>query len=121
MNYFSLNNKNHKVNFKEALFNGLAPDRGLYFPQEIKSLKKSFVSNLDDYDKIEIVNSINPYRIEGQKSAAFEILDDIGEIDSLCIPVGNAGNITAYWKGFKEYNAKFGFKLPKMISFFIIS
>ena len=54
MNYFSLNNKNHKVNFKEALFNGLAPDRGLYFPQEIKSLKKSFMSNLDDYDKIEI-------------------------------------------------------------------
>ncbi len=54
MNYFSLNNKNHKVNFKEALFNGLAPDRGLYFPQEIKSLKKSFISNLDDYDKIEI-------------------------------------------------------------------
>ena len=54
MNYFSLKNKNHKVNFKEALFNGLAPDRGLYFPQEIKSLKKSFVSNLDDYDKIEI-------------------------------------------------------------------
>ena len=54
MNYFSLNNKNHKVNVKEALFNGLAPDRGLYFPQEIKSLKKSFISNLDDYDKIEI-------------------------------------------------------------------
>ena len=54
MNYFSLNNKNHKVNFKEALFNGLAPDRGLYFPQEIKPLKKSFISNLDDYDKIEI-------------------------------------------------------------------
>ena len=54
MNYFSLNNKNHKVIFKEALFNGLAPDRGLYFPQEIKSLKKSFISNLDDYDKIEI-------------------------------------------------------------------
>ena len=54
MNYFSINNKNHKVNFKEALFNGLAPDRGLYFPQEIKSLKKSFISNLDDYDKIEI-------------------------------------------------------------------
>lgn len=54
MNYFSLNNKNHKVNFKEALFNGLAPDRGLYFPQEIKSLKKSFLNNLDYYDKIEI-------------------------------------------------------------------
>ena len=54
MNYFSLNNKNHKVNFKEALFYGLAPDRGLYFPQEIKPLKKSFISNLGDYDKIEI-------------------------------------------------------------------
>ena len=54
MYYYSLNNKNHKVNFKEALFNGLAPDRGLYFPQEIKSLKKSFISNLNDYDKIEI-------------------------------------------------------------------
>ena len=54
MDYYSLNNKNHKVSFKEALFNGLAPDRGLYFPQEIKSLKKSFISNLNDYDKIEI-------------------------------------------------------------------
>ena len=54
MNYFSLNNRNYTVNFKEALFNGLAPDRGLYFPQEIKSLKKSFISNLDHYDKIEI-------------------------------------------------------------------
>ena len=54
MDYYSLNNKNHRVNFKEALFNGLAPDRGLYFPQEIKSLKKSFISNLNDYDKIEI-------------------------------------------------------------------
>ncbi len=77
----------------------------------------NIVRKLEDYDKIEIVNSINPYRIEGQKSAAFEILDDIGEIDSLCIPVGNAGNITAYWKGFKEYNGKFGFKLPKMYGF----
>ena len=77
----------------------------------------NIVRKLEDYDKIEIVNSINPYRIEGQKSAAFEILDDIGEIDSLCIPVGNAGNITAYWKGFKEYNEKFGFKLPKMYGF----
>ena len=54
MDYYSLNNKNHRVSFKEALFNGLAPDRGLYFPQEIKSLKKSFISNLNDYDKIEI-------------------------------------------------------------------
>tara|TARA_B100000941_G_scaffold290531_1_gene272861 strand:+ start:4806 stop:5837 length:1032 start_codon:yes stop_codon:yes gene_type:complete len=77
----------------------------------------NIVRKLEDYDEVEIVNSINPYRIEGQKSAAFEILDDIGEIDSLCIPVGNAGNITAYWKGFREYNEKFGFKLPKMHGF----
>ena len=77
----------------------------------------NIVRKLERYDEIEIVNSINPYRIEGQKSAAFEILDDIGEIDSLCIPVGNAGNITAYWKGFKEYNNKFKFKLPRMYGF----
>lgn len=56
---------------------------------------------------IELVNSVNPYRIEGQKTAAFEIVDDLGEApDFLCIPVGNAGNITAYWKGFREYQAK---------------
>ena len=54
MKYFSLNNKNHRVNFREALFNGLAPDRGLYFPESIIPLRKSFISNLSDYDKIEI-------------------------------------------------------------------
>ncbi|GAB4400042.1 MAG: threonine synthase [Anaerolineales bacterium] len=53
---------------------------------------------------IALVNSINPYRIEGQKSAAFEICDDLGAApDWLCLPVGNAGNITAYWAGFKQY------------------
>ena len=77
----------------------------------------NIVRKLENYDEIEIVNSINPYRIEGQKSAAFEILDEIGEIDSLCIPVGNAGNITAYWKGFNEYYKKFNYKLPKMYGF----
>src|SRR5680860_687775 len=51
---------------------------------------------------IALVNSVNPYRLEGQKTASFEIIDEIGELDALCIPVGNAGNITAYWKGFKE-------------------
>lgn len=51
-----------------------------------------------------LVNSINPYRIEGQKTAAFELIDDLGDApDYLFIPVGNAGNITAYWKGFKEF------------------
>ena len=51
-----------------------------------------------------VVNSINPFRIEGQKTAAFEIVDVLGDApDVHCIPVGNAGNITAYWKGYSEY------------------
>ncbi|MCX7088171.1 MAG: threonine synthase [Methylococcales bacterium] len=54
---------------------------------------------------VTIVNSINPYRIDGQKTAAFEIIDDLGFApDYHCLPVGNAGNITAYWKGYKEYS-----------------
>ena len=53
---------------------------------------------------IALVNSVNPFRLEGQKTAAFEILEEIGPIDALCIPVGNAGNITAYWKGFSEWD-----------------
>lgn len=68
---------------------------------------------------VTIVNSINPYRIEGQKTASFEICDVLGEApDYLFIPVGNAGNITAYWKGFKEYkiNGKIK-KLPRMMGF----
>jgi len=53
---------------------------------------------------VALVNSVNPYRIEGQKTAAFEVVDDLGDApDLLCIPVGNAGNITAYWRGFVEY------------------
>lgn len=56
---------------------------------------------------IAIVNSINPYRIEGQKTAAFEIVDVLGEAPDIhCIPVGNAANITAYWKGYKEYQGE---------------
>ncbi len=52
----------------------------------------------------ELVNSLNPHRIEGQKTAAFEICDTLqGAPDIVCLPVGNAGNITAYWKGFREY------------------
>ena len=54
--------------------------------------------------EVAFVNSLNPHRIEGQKTAAFEIVDDLGSApDYLLVPVGNAGNITAYWKGFKEY------------------
>jgi len=56
--------------------------------------------------KLAVVNSINPYRIEGQKSGAWEICDDLGTApDQFFIPVGNAGNITAYWKGFEQYQA----------------
>jgi threonine synthase len=51
---------------------------------------------------IGLVNSVNPWRLEGQKTAAFELLEDLPTIDGLCIPVGNAGNVTAYWKGFQE-------------------
>ena len=68
---------------------------------------------------ITLVNSINPYRIEGQKTGSFEICDVLGDApDFHCIPVGNAGNITAYWKGYKEYKAaKISSKLPKMLGF----
>ena len=68
---------------------------------------------------IELVNSVNPFRIQGQKTAAFEIVDELGDApDLLCIPVGNAGNITAYWMGFKEYlQAGKGKKLPRMMGF----
>jgi threonine synthase len=62
------------------------------------------VRNLTEKHPVTLVNSINPYRIEGQKTAALEVIDALGEApDYLFIPVGNAGNITAYWKGFKEY------------------
>jgi len=66
---------------------------------------------------VEVVNSVNPYRIEGQKTAAFEICDFLEEApDFHFIPVGNAGNITAYWKGYKEYHQLGKVKkLPRMI------
>ncbi len=68
---------------------------------------------------VELVNSINPFRIEGQKTAAFEICDVLGDAPEFhAIPVGNAGNITAYWKGYKEYQESGRSKrLPKMLGF----
>ena len=74
---------------------------------------------LTEKHPVTLVNSLNPNRIEGQKTAAFEIIDDLGEApDYLFIPVGNAGNITAYWKGFKEYHQAGKAKiLPKMMGF----
>ena len=73
----------------------------------------ALVRELVDRHPMALVNSVNAYRLEGQKTAAFELLDELdGEIDALCIPVGNAGNITAYWKGFGERGAA-----PKMLGF----
>ncbi|MBN9693813.1 MAG: threonine synthase [Verrucomicrobia bacterium] len=64
------------------------------------------VRELGETGLVEVVNSVNPVRIEGQKTAAFEICDSLGDApDFHYLPVGNAGNITAYWKGFKEYHA----------------
>ena len=63
------------------------------------------VRELGDVSKVEVVNSINPVRIEGQKTASFEVVDQLGQApDFPFLPVGNAGNITAYWRGYKEYN-----------------
>lgn len=77
------------------------------------------VRALTDKHPIALVNSLNPNRIEGQKTAAFEIIDVLGYApDYLFIPVGNAGNITAYWKGFKEYHqAKKARVKPRMMGF----
>src|SRR5476649_988285 len=71
------------------------------------------VRELADRHPIALVNSVNDFRLEGQKTAAFELLADLdGQLDALCIPVGNAGNITAYWKGFVEAGSA-----PRMFGF----
>ena len=79
----------------------------------------SIVLSITEKHPVTLVNSLNPYRIEGQKTAAFEIIDLLGDApDYLFIPVGNAGNITAYWKGFVEYcQAGKATKKPKMMGF----
>jgi threonine synthase len=77
----------------------------------------NLVRDLGSREGVTIVNSINPYRIEGQKTAAFEIVDAFGDAPAVhCMPVGNAGNITAYWKGYTEY-ARSGLAstLPRML------
>jgi threonine synthase len=72
-----------------------------------------------DRHAVSLVNSVNAYRIQGQKTAAFEIVDALGDApDNLFIPVGNAGNITAYWAGFKEYaENSFATKRPRMLGY----
>lgn len=78
-----------------------------------------FVRKISEQYPITLVNSVNPYRIEGQKTGAFEICEALGQApDYHFIPVGNAGNITAYWKGYKEWhNAGKISSLPKMMGF----
>ena len=67
----------------------------------------ALVRELAERHPIALVNSVNDYRIEGQKTGAFEVCDELGEApDVLCIPVGNAGNVTAWWKGFQEYGVR---------------
>ena len=79
----------------------------------------SIVRQLGERAPVTVVNSVNPYRIEGQKSGAFEIVDDLGDAPHVhCIPVGNAGNITAYWKGYLEFKAAGRSpRLPRMLGF----
>ncbi len=75
------------------------------------------VMSLSENYPIELVNSVNPYRLEGQKTAAYEICDELNAAPNyLCIPVGNAGNITAYWDGFKDYVPNVSSR-PKMYGF----
>lgn len=76
------------------------------------------VQRVSQSHPVTLVNSVNPFRLEGQKTAAFEIIDQLGcAPDILAIPVGNAGNISAYWKGFKEYADKKQTSLPKIYGF----
>jgi threonine synthase len=77
------------------------------------------VREISETEPVTLVNSLNPYRIEGQKTASFEIIDHLGFVPTYhCLPVGNAGNITAYWKGYKEYWEKGRIDgLPKMLGF----
>ena len=64
----------------------------------------NIVKQISDHAPVTIVNSINPFRLQGQKTAAFEIVDELGDApDYHCLPVGNAGNISAYWMGYSEY------------------
>jgi threonine synthase len=79
----------------------------------------AIVRSLAERSPVTVVNSVNRFRIEGQKTAAFEVVDGLGDAPHVhCIPVGNAGNITAYWKGYREYqDAGRASRLPAMLGF----
>lgn len=99
--------------------------QALIYGASVIAIKGNFDQALDivreitSKEPITLVNSVNPYRIEGQKTAAFEVCEQLGDApDYLFIPVGNAGNITAYWKGFKEFADKgLATKRPHMQGF----
>jgi threonine synthase len=79
----------------------------------------AIVRQVSETHPVTLVNSLNPYRLEGQKTAAFEVVDQLGRApDYHLIPVGNAGNITAYWRGYREYHrAGRARELPRMVGF----
>ncbi len=76
----------------------------------------TLVMQISEQQPIALVNSVNPYRLEGQKTAAFEICEQLGDApDWLCLPVGNAGNITSYWMGFRQWAEAKGCQLPHLL------
>ncbi len=99
--------------------------QALVYGAEVLAIKGNFdnaldiVQKLSDNYPITLVNSVNPYRLQGQKTAAFEIIETLGNAPEwLCIPMGNAGNISAYWMGFEEYFKEGkSTRLPKMMGF----
>jgi threonine synthase len=99
--------------------------QALMYGAEVLQINGNFDEALDIVRKlgadgsIAVVNSINPHRIEGQKTAAFEVVDALGDAPDIhCMPVGNAGNITAYWRGYNQYkSAGRSTRLPKMMGF----
>lgn len=99
--------------------------QALLYGAQVLSIRGNFdqaltiVREMANSYPITLVNSVNPYRLEGQKTAAFEVVDALGDApDWLCIPVGNAGNITAYWMGFCQYHQSGKCdRLPKMMGF----
>lgn len=100
--------------------------QALMYGAEIVSIEGNFDEALEivkeitkENNEIELVNSVNPYRIEGQKTGAFELIEQLdgSAPDILAVPVGNSGNITAYWKGFVEYHNKKNTQLPQLFGF----
>jgi threonine synthase len=99
--------------------------QALLYGAEVLAIQGNFdqalqiVRSVAERFPVTLVNSVNPYRLQGQKTAAFELVDVLGEApDWLCIPVGNAGNISAYWMGFREYQIEGrSRKLPRMMGF----